>query len=329
MYARENYAKVKEIIDGRRARAINEAEARNLEVAALSEDIRIIDKELRGTGLSLFKIACNGGDITPIRERNLFLGEERRKALQKLGLPENYTDVKFTCPKCSDTGFVGEKMCSCFKEMLITENIKSSGMGKLIERQSFENFDLDRYKYDTEVYSRTVSNFNDAKKFAESFPAVPSVLLFIGKTGTGKTHISTAIAKTLIEKGVEVLYDSAQNIVAAFEADRFKSGYGPYEPKGDKYLECELLILDDLGTEFVNQFTLSCLYNLINTRQNKGLVTIISTNLPPAELLQKYEDRIYSRIMGCDSKTLLFVGKDYRIDSGKTFSQRKYNPSSL
>ncbi len=314
MYTRENFNKVKEIIDGRRARAISEADAKNLEVAALSEDIRIIDKELSGTGLRLFKIATSGGDITPIKERNLFLGEQRRKALKSLGLPEDYTEVKFTCPLCSDTGFVGEKMCSCFREMLITENIKSSGMGKLIEKQSFENFDLEKYNYDTDIYNRAKSNFRDAKKYAESFPNVPPVLLLIGKTGTGKTHISTAIAKTLIERGVEVLYDSAQNIVAAFESDRFKSGYGPYEPKGDKYLECELLILDDLGTEFVNQFTLSCLYNLINTRQNKGLATIISTNLPATEILAKYEDRIYSRIMGCDSKPLLFLGKDNRIN---------------
>ena len=314
MYVRENYSKVKEIIDGRRARAISEADAKNLEVATLSEDIRIIDSELRGTGLLLFKTATSGGDIAPIRERNLFLCEERRKALKKLGLPEDYTEVKFTCPLCSDTGFVGEKMCSCFREMLITENIKSSGMGRLIERQSFENFDLERYNYDTDIYNRAKSNLRDAKKYAESFPNVLPVLLLLGKTGTGKTHISTAIAKTLIERGFEVLYDSAQNIVAAFEADRFKSGYGPYEPKGDKYLECELLILDDLGTEFVNQFTLSCLYNLINTRQNKGLATIISTNLPAAEILQKYEDRIYSRIMGCDSKPLLVLGKDNRIN---------------
>ena len=313
MYARENYSKVKQIIDERRIRAINESDAKNLEVAALSDDIRVIDRELRGTGLRLFKVACEGGDITPIRERNLFLGEQRRAALKKLGLPEDYTDVKFTCQACSDTGFVGERMCSCFREMLITENIKSSGMGKLIEKQSFENFDLERYSYDKEVYTRAKNNLADAKRFAENFPNVPSTLLLMGKTGTGKTHISTSIAKALIERGYEVLYDSAQNIVTAFETDRFKSGYGPYEPKGEKYLECELLILDDLGTEFVNQFTLSCLYNLINTRQNKGLVTIISTNLPPSELLQKYEDRIYSRIMGCDSKTLLFLGKDYRI----------------
>ena len=314
MYARENFNKVKQIIESRRNRAISEAEAKNLEVAALSEDIRIIDRELRGTGLLLFKTACAGGDITPIKERNQLLCKERREVLKKLGLPEDYTEEKFTCKVCSDTGFVNDKMCSCFKEMLITENIKSSGIGKLIEKQSFENFDLERYRYDEEIYKKAMGNFEGAKNFAENFPATPSVLLFLGKTGTGKTHLSTAIAKTVIEKGYEVLYDSAQNIVSAFESDRFKSGYGPYEPKGDKYLECELLILDDLGTEFVNQFTLSCLYNLINTRQNKGLATIISTNLSATELRDKYEDRIYSRIMGCDSKPLLFVGKDFRIE---------------
>lgn len=314
MYARENYGKVKAIIEARRQKAIKEADVRNTEVSLMSEDIRLIDAELRGTGLRIFKLACEGGDITPLRERNIFLCEERKKCLVKLGLPEDYTEVHYTCTACSDTGFVGDKMCSCFKEMLITENIKSSGMGNLIERQSFENFDIERYKDNEEGYRRMKSNLSDIKLFIDNFDNSPQTLLFVGKTGTGKTHLSTAIAKALIEKGYEVLYDSSQNVVAAFEHDRFKSGYGPYEPKGDKYLDCDLLILDDLGTEFVNQFTLSCLYNLINTRQNKGLSTIISTNLSAKELTTKYEDRIYSRLMGKDSKILLFIGKDARLN---------------
>lgn len=314
MYAHENYRKVKEIIENRRQSAIAEAEARNLEVASLSDDIRAIDEEMRNTGLLLFKTACAGGDITPIRERNLFLGEERRRALKKLGLPEDYTEIKYQCEKCSDTGFVGTKMCSCFKEMLITENIRSSGMGMLIEKQSFENFSLDRYKNSPDEYRRMELNFNVAKEFADNFGHGGKNLLFIGKTGTGKTHLSTAIAKKVIEKGFEVLYDSAQNIVTAYEDDRFKSGYGPYEPKGTKYIECDLLIIDDLGTEFVNQFTVSCLYNLLNTRQNKNLSTVISTNLTAEELARKYEDRIYSRLVGRDSKILLFVGSDMRIE---------------
>ena len=316
MYSRENYQKIKAEIEARRIRAINEAEERNFEVAARSEDIRLIDRELRGTGLLLFKTACAGGDIAPIRERNKLLLASRAESLSKLGLPLDYTEPRYTCKICSDSGFVGTKMCSCFREMLITENIKSSGMGSLIDKQSFDNFDLEWYRANDDAYSRMKTNFDIAKDFADSFnTSSGETLLFFGKTGTGKTHLSTAIAKKVIESGFEVLYDSAQNIVSAFETDHFKSGYGPYEPKGDKYLECDLLILDDLGTEFVNQFTVSCIYNLLNTRQNKGLSTVISTNLSYEELSRKYEDRIFSRIVGSQSRVLLFVGRDHRLDA--------------
>ena len=102
-------------------------------------------------------------------------------------------------------------------------------------------------------------------------------------------------------------------VLGAFEKDKFKSGYGPYESEATKYLEADLLILDDLGTEFISQFTISCLYNLLNTRMNKGLSTVISTNLSPSELSEKYEDRIYSRIIGQNSRILLFKGSDQRL----------------
>ncbi len=314
MYAQENYRKVKEMIEKRRTAAIAESETRNIEVASLSDKIREIDKEMRGTGLLLFKAACSGEDIAPIRARNLELSKMRKAELVKLGLPEDYTEIHYTCPLCSDSGFVDTKMCSCVREMLVTENIRSSGMGKLIERQSFENFDLERYKNNPIHYSRMSHNFAIAKTYAENFSLDSEDMILMGKTGTGKTHITTAIAKRIIERGFEVLYDSAQNIVSAFEADRFKSGYGPYEPKADKYLECDLLILDDLGTEFSNQFTVSCLYNLLNTRKNKALPTIISTNLTNEGLSEKYEDRIYSRVIGAGTRMLIFVGEDMRIN---------------
>ena len=313
MYGYDNYQKVKNEIEAKRLAAVARADERNAALRIESEEIREIDRELVTTGLRLFKIACDGGDITPLKERNLHLTKERRKILVKLGYPEDYTEVKYSCPECSDSGFVDMRMCRCFREALLKENIKSSGIGKLIERQSFDNFDLSGFE-DEESHRRMEYNFATAKSFAENFGEGGKNLLFIGKTGTGKTHLSTAIAKAVIERGYEVLYDSAQNIVSAFETDRFKSGYGPYEPKADKYMECDLLILDDLGTEFVNQFTVSCLYNLLNTRINKGLSTVISTNLSPAELSSKYEDRIYSRIVGSDSQILLFVGKDRRLD---------------
>ena len=193
-------------------------------------------------------------------------------------------------------------------------------MGRLIEEQSFDNFDLSAYSFNPETYSKMSYVLSKAKDFAYNFGKQHKGqnLLFMGKTGTGKTHISTSIAKVLIENGYYVLYDTAQNIVSAFENDKFKSGFGPYEPVSDKYLECDLLIIDDLGTEFVNQFTVSCLYNLFNTRRNRGLSTIVSTNLAPKELATKYEDRIYSRIVGSDYTVLFFEGKDFRLYGNTT-----------
>lgn len=313
MYTRENYAKAKAEIESRRISAINTAETRNRELALESETIREIDRELCGTGLLLFKTACEGGDVESVRRRNTELNEKRRAELKKLGYPEDYTDPQYVCKICSDTGFVGTKMCSCLKQLLITKNIQSSGMGNLIDKQSFDNFSLEVYKDNPERLKRMQFNVKVAKNFAQSFARHHDNLLLIGTTGTGKTHISTAIAKEVINQGFDVLYDSTQNIIDDFESDKFRSGYNHSEPLSEKYLECDLLIIDDLGAEFVTQFSVSALYNLINTRQNKGLSTIISTNLPAAELAGKYEGRIYSRIIGADYTVLRFEGEDRRI----------------
>lgn len=313
MYSYTNYQKAKEVIEGRRMKAIATADARNDEVRERSELIAEIDKELTATGLLLFKTACAGGDVDAVKERNLALVKRRREELVRLGLGEDYTDVKYTCAKCSDSGFDGDKMCSCLKEVLVMMNIESSGMGALINKQSFDNFDLEWYRDDEENYRTMKSNLKRARDFVDGFGKKCTNLLLMGPTGTGKTHISTAIARSIISRGFDVLYDSVQNIVAAFEDDRFRSGYGERERQGDKYLECDLLIIDDLGTEFTNQFTVSCLYNLINTRQNHSRPTIISTNLSGGELAAKYDGRIYSRIIGNDYKILTFKGKDHRV----------------
>ena len=313
MYTRENYALAKAEIEKRRLDAISTAEERNRDLALESDEIRIIDKELSGTGLLLFKTACMGGDIDAIRARNTELQAQRRAILVKLGYPEDYTEVHYTCTDCSDTGFVGTKMCKCLKQLLITKNIQSSGMGNLIDQQSFDNFNIDVYKNQPEIKARMERNLKIAKAFAENFARHHDNLLLIGTTGTGKTHVSTAIAKEVISQGFDVLYDSTQNILNDFERDKFKSGYNQTESASDKYLECDLLIIDDLGAEFITQFSVSSLYNLINTRQNKGLSTIISTNLTASELAGKYEGRIYSRIIGADYTVLRFEGDDRRI----------------
>ena len=316
MYTREIYNKVKEQIQKRRDAAHSTVDIREALLREKSPEIKKIDLELEKTGLLIFKTAVSGKDITPIRERNKLLMQKRSEVLKSLGYPDDYTEPQYTCKICSDSGYtVNGLMCSCMKELLRLESIKASGIGRLIEKQSFENFDFSWYA-DGEERERMEYNYIKTRAFAEGFaPGSGKNLLLIGKTGTGKTHLSTAIAKTVIEKGFSVLYDSTQNILSAFEADKFRSPRDDSEFKSDKYLEADLLILDDLGAEFTTQFAVSCLYNLLNTRYNRGLSTVISTNLSDEELQAKYEDRIFSRLVGQDTEILLFVGRDKRICS--------------
>lgn len=314
MYSYKNYHLVKEEIEKRRKDAESLAMARNEELRAASPAIRMIDDELSGTGLLLFRTACSGGDISKIRERNQALMSDRKKLIAAMGLPEDYTEVHYSCKECSDTGFIeGVRMCKCFREGLIKATILSSGIGKLINKQSFDNFDLEWYRDDPDNYERMKRNLENAKAYCKNFHKNKGNLLLIGKTGTGKTHISTAIAREVINLGYDVIYDTVQNIIADFEDDKFRRSYNTEELKAEKYLECDLLIIDDLGTEFSNQVTLSCIYNILNTRHNKGLATIISTNLDSAELARKYEDRIYSRIVGSETRVMPFGGRDRRI----------------
>ncbi len=318
MYNYENYMKVKSEIEARRAKAEAEADFRAAELRALSPEIAEIDSELSSTGPRLFRAALAGEDLLPIRKRNEELNALRREVIKSLGYPEDYTEPRYTCPVCRDTGYIGgERVCRCLREELIKATIASSGIGSLIEKQSFDNFELGIYSYNEDVLSQMTLNLASAKEYAKDFKEKRGNLLFVGKTGTGKTHISTAIAREVIKQGFDVIYDTTQNIINDFESDKFKSGYLNSENKSEKYLECDLLIMDDLGTEFITAFTISCLYNLINTRANRGLSTIISTNLAPDELSSKYEDRIYSRLIGSDYRVFMFVGRDKRLNSEK------------
>ena len=155
-------------------------------------------------------------------------------------------------------------------------------------------------------------NYEFLKEYSESFDAkTSSGVLMIGPTGLGKTHLSSALAKRVIERGYDVFYSTAIDLFSDFEYQRFKSGVGEDNGRIERYFDCDLLIIDDLGTEFINQFTVSTLYNLINSRINRKKPIIINTNLSTKEILQKYTDRITSRLLG-EYKILSFVGDDVR-----------------
>lgn len=283
--------------------------------AVIPELVRI-DRQLSMTGLEIFSASLSGGDykskIAEIRAKNEKLQIERKKILEANGYPEDYSDVKYDCVKCGDTGFVDNKMCSCMKEALVLAGIENSGFASLIREQSFENFSLDYYKTSKEHLERMTYNRDFLAKYAEDFDEHTSAsILMIGATGLGKTHLSSATAKRIIERGKDVFYTGAIDLFSQFEMQRFKSYNNEPSELIERYFECDLLIIDDLGTEMINQFSVSTLYNLINDRLSRKKPTIVSTNLTQEEIQKKYTDRITSRIFG-DYKILFFKGADIR-----------------
>ena len=314
-YNVENYRTVRATLEERRTSAVKEAELRKRALHAESPELFRIDAALSETGRKLFRAACMGGEglsdrLRELRQENEALLSKRKELLRAIALPEDYTDVHYTCKDCLDTGFVGTKMCSCMRILLAEAGFRSSGLGNLIDRQSFDNFSFDYYAEDRETLSLMRYAYNECKEYAEGFTVGNGNLLLMGGTGLGKTHLSTAIARRVIERGYDVLYESAPNVFSAFEYDRFRAR-GDEASRSERYMNAELLIIDDLGTEMPTQFSISCLYNLINTRLNRGKSTIVSTNLSENELSRTYDARITSRLFG-EYKILLFRGQDVR-----------------
>lgn len=318
-YSRSTYEEARRIIDERNSNAKKTAQYHTSEVYAKLPEIRDIDRELAAT-MSELAIAITEGSkeikekVEVIKNKNLMLQDKRKQLLLSAGYPENYTKVNYYCTKCDDTGFTITDKCDCLKKELSRIAIEKSGIGNLVNYQSFDNFDLSYYSKDQKEAQRMKGILAFIKSYAEGFNEnTHTNLLFVGKTGLGKTHLSTACAKLIIEKGYEVVYDTVQNIINDFEYERFGREYNsePTEKKTDKYFDSDLLIVDDLGTEITNVFTVSVIYNLINTRINNKKPMIINTNLPSNEIQSRYDSRIVSRIFG-EFDPCPFYGTDIR-----------------
>lgn len=312
-YNRDNFVKLKKEYETKKKNAIADAESRAAKLHALYPDVALIDEELRLTGVKLMQEAMKGKigleeRIKAVENENLALQSRREALLKAYNIPLDYSDVKYECSDCMDTGYIGINMCHCFKSALAKAAFETSGLGALLKDQSFDTFDMFYYMDDRQNFDKMKKNVEKCRYYADNFDNSGKNLIFIGGTGLGKTHLSTSIAKVVIENGFDVVYDSAPNIFNDFNKEQFKDETG----LTDKYFECDLLILDDLGTEMHTAFTVSCLYNLINTRLNTGKSTIINTNLSIDELRKMYTDRITSRVFGC-FEPLLFSGKDIRM----------------
>lgn len=328
-YSKELYEKALTQIKKRRANAEKLAEERKAELEEKCPDLKYINEKLMNTGNLIVKAlsAKSGEEVVDIllklRKDNNELNKEKKAILTAMGLPEDYLDVHYTCEKCSDTGFYeerdeikgvsyGTKLCSCHIDMLKKLASEEMSMQTPLELSSFDDFDLSYYKNDKETLEQMKYIFKTCVSYSQNFDLDSPSLLFYGRTGLGKTHLSLSIANEIIHKGFNVIYGSVNNFFAKIEYEKFNKGNDTYTL--DLLCSADLLILDDLGMEFATPFTNSALYTVINTRICRNLPTIISTNLSPDELRDKYHESIVSRIVGT-FETLEFLGKDIRQSS--------------
>lgn len=312
-FNRENYARIKQEYEGKYLRAQEAARLRSMDIHAKIPEVEEIDARLASTGFCIFEASLidDKKALEEIKRENIALKKRKAELLVAAGYPADYTEIKYECELCGDTGVVDYKMCSCMKEKLVIAGLESSGMYELIKTQTFDNFDLSYYS--GEALQRMKMILDITRQYAENFELEKSgSIIMMGNTGLGKTHLSSAMGGVIISKGNDVYYTGAVEMLSEFETERF--GYdrsGEASSATDKYFTCDLLIIDDLGTELINQFTTSCLYNVINSRLIKKKATIINTNFSRDELRKKYQDRITSRIFG-EYTVLPFLGTDIR-----------------
>ena len=304
------------------AREDRESENReHLQIAyAQVPRLRQIDIQLRSTMAMAAQAAFAQGEdpqelLQQARRQNMLLQQERAE-LAALHFEEGYLDESPICDRCGGTGYIGSTMCECLRELCRQEQKKELTFLN-VGRESFEQFRLDYYP-DREdprlgVNIRAVMDrtYQTCRRYAQNFSDKSQNLLFSGDTGLGKTFLSACIARTVADNGYSVMYESAGHLFTNLERAKF-AGDENARRESERYLACDLLIVDDLGTEMPGQFTTAALYSLMNDRILSGKPTIISTNLTVEEFEKRYNRQIASRLRGSYTR-VPFLGDDIRV----------------
>ena len=311
-YSNEIYERALKLI---RNEASEREQKYNALISKLYEDIpRLIelDNQLGRIGSQAALTALSGdmSALAKIQQKSEDLTKEKTEIIKSAGIEKPAPN----CKLCGDTGYIGNTYCDCVKVMAKKISLQELSKHMPINNQKFENFDLNYYpdKADKNgvVPRKTMTAvFKMAKEYAINFTPYSKSMLFMGGVGLGKTHISLSIVSEVLAKGYSVVYGSAQNLFSAAEREHFS--YSGESEKLDSLLGSDLVVIDDLGTEFLTSFTQSLFYNIINTRLLSGKPTIINTNLTLKELEERYTPRITSRFIG-EYELVKFFGVDIR-----------------
>ncbi|MDD6084998.1 MAG: ATP-binding protein [Oscillospiraceae bacterium] len=305
------------IIEARRTKAEFENELHRNEIFKKIPEMAAIDQQLCSTGKRLINIIKDNDRVEErmesLKDFNLRCQQLKKNYLIKNGYPEDYLQTKYYCKICEDTGFHNGKMCQCMKEICHKLAVEDMNKSAHIKLTTFDSFNLEYYKSSSanndDSYETMCNIYKYCRNYALNFSENSESILMTGRTGLGKTHLSLSIASEIISKGYSVIYDSIINLLSKIEREHF--GRDTETDTLSVIFDTDLLILDDLGTEFDTQFNVSAVYNIIDTRINRNLPTIVSTNLSMEQIRKKYEERIVSRLFA-SYRYLEFKGEDIR-----------------
>ncbi len=318
--------KIRDEYDQKRHRAFNEAQRRKEDIYKALPMLEELDKQIALTGIELSKVVLLKPEnfeeeITKVRSKLDGYREEKKLVLKQNSLTEDDFKPVFECKECEDTGYTSsQEKCKCYKQKIIENLYDMSNIKYRLQKENFNLFDIgvfsaEKFKEEKLSPKQNMKNILEAcGNFCLNFSRESPSLLFHGTTGVGKTFMCNCIASELIEKGKTVIYQTASNLIEVIEEHKFKKTEeaGINKENYNYLFECDLLIIDDLGTELNNSFTNSELFNIINARMISDRKTIISTNLPLADLALVYSDRIISRIFN-EFAIFKFFGKDLRF----------------
>ncbi|MDO4458680.1 MAG: ATP-binding protein [Clostridia bacterium] len=313
-YSKETIEKAKAELDRRRREAENKAYRTKEEFFRVCPEAEAVQRRIASAGSRAAIAVAKGGDVranlTELKNENLELQKIFSDLLKAKGLKKEDITPQYSCPKCSDTGYSDGYRCECFKKLLRMSAFEALNKVSPLSISTFDSFDLSYCKdNDGEPIAQMASNLQKCREFARNFRNETTGLLLTGSTGLGKTHLSLAIAGEVINQGYGVVYGSAYGFANTMEKERFSDGG---EDIVTVLTDADLLIIDDLGAENITKYTLSTMYNIIDTRIMRKKPTVISTNLVATELDKIYGSRFSSRVFSA-YKILKFSGKDVRL----------------
>ena len=309
--------------DQERQASLRKRDARREEIYRRFPRVREIDRALAGAGLALTKAILHHEDAETVAEQrrvtSAALLAERVDILQKSDFTAEYLTDVFKCAACEDTGFVGQTKCACLTQRLVGKYYALSNPGLMPESECFDAFDFTFYSEAVDPKTGISPRANmkhiwaASQKFVQNFGVEFENLLLHGETGLGKTFLCNCIARDMMDSGRTVLYTTAAQLFQMVEKARFRRDE---DDAPDEFIELlmevDLLMIDDLGTEFSTVLTSAELFRFVNTRLLQRRPTIISTNLAPSDLEMQYSDRVISRLIGGYTR-LHFFGEDIRL----------------